>query len=358
MATPPQPSFLRLSSRHARQATLLGLAIACTSPRLARAQSETETQEAEARFTEGLREHDLGNEEASRLKFVEAYSVLKRPNLLLNLARAEHLTGHFVEAITHYKAFVANSASDAADRETARKRIVELNALVGHILIDAPRGADVSIDGQPLPGKTPFAEPADVSAGPHTVQAQLGSQAKMTGVSCVAGQTVTAKIEIDVGAVPLPSVVAPTSGPGGLEPEESRAPVRHVASGGKIATTVVLGVAAVAAVGVGVGMQLDATSKSNALNADDAAIEGLNGNPASFCANQSQHSPCPDKATQANALKTDENVRTGAFIGAGALALAGMLAWVVWPNDKAVAATRFVPMISPQVAGLEWVGAF
>jgi hypothetical protein len=332
----------------------LGVAVAAVgiAPRTAWAQSQTESQEAEARFKEGLRHHDTGDEEGARLSFLEAYSVLKRPNLLFNLARAEQLTGRFVDAISHYKAFAADSTVDPADRETARKHIVELSALVGHVQIDAPSGADLWIDGQHLAGKAPLKEPADVSAGPHTVQARLGDQTKMAGVSCEAGQTVTAKIEME--AMPDPALAGgpPTSGPGRLEPEESNRPVLHVASRGKIVTTVVLGTAAVAAIGVGVGMQLDASAKgSDVTNAE-------HGGGSSSCFGQTSVR-CMQLSSDANAEATADNVRTGAFIGAGVLAVAAVVVWAAWPNSKVVESSRHVvPLVSPGFAGIGFVTEF
>src|SRR5580704_986921 len=142
------------------------------------AQTELATKEAESRFKEGLAHHDAGDEEGARLSFLQAFSVLKRPNILFNLARAEQLTGHPVDAIGHYKLFVADNTVTGVDRETARKRILELSALVGHVIIEAPSGADLWIDGQMLPRKAPLGEPADVSAGMHTVQARLEDQTK------------------------------------------------------------------------------------------------------------------------------------------------------------------------------------
>jgi hypothetical protein len=335
------------------------IATAALAPRTAWAQTPSESLEAEARFKEGLRHHDLGDEEGARLSFLEAYTVLKRPNLLFNLARAEQLTGHFVDAISHYKAFSADSTVDGADRETARKHIVELSALVGHIRIDAPDGADLWIDGQHLQAKAPLKEAADVSVGPHMVQARLGDRTKMAGVSCEAGQTVTATIAIE--AMPVPSLVVgpPTSGAAGLEPEESNTRVRSVASKGKIATTVVLSVAAVAGIGTGVGMQLAAGGKGSDLDADHAQIQREGGNPASFCSTHPQTAPCPVEASQAQSKTTDENVRTGAFIGAGVLAVAAVVVWVAWPNSKVVESSRHVvPLVSPGFAGLGFVTQF
>jgi hypothetical protein len=279
----------------------------------------------------------------------------------LNLARAEQLTGHWVDALTHYKLFVADNTVTGSDRETARKRIAELTPLVGHVTVVAPSGADLWIDGQMLPRKAPLSEPADVSAGMHTVQARLGDQTKSVGISCQAGQTVTAKIDIEITGTPV--VVVPMPGEGGpppppAQPEQPNPPTHYVASGAKIGTTVAFGVAAVAGIAVGVGMQVAAGSKGNDVTADHTQIQNAGGNPASFCSSHPQTAPCPDEVSQASSHTTDENVRTGAFIGAGVLAAAAILTWMAWPNDKAVESARLVPLLSPNMAGLGCIVAF
>jgi hypothetical protein len=319
-------------------------------------QTEQATKEAEARFKEGLKRHDAGDEEGARLSFLEAFSVIKRPNILFNLARAEQLTGHWVDAITHYKMFVADNTVTGTDRETARKRIAELTPMVGHVTILAPSGADLWIDGQMLPRKAPLGEPADVSSGMHTVQARLGDQTKSVGIACQAGQTVTAKIDIEVNGTPV--VVVPMPGEGGVpapppaQPEPPSPPTHYVASGGKIATTVVFGVAAVAAIGVGVGMQVAAGSKGSDVTADQ-------GSPSSCLGAASTSTRCKNLSSAASSQVSDENVRTGAFVAAGVLAAAAVITWVAWPNSKAVeTAKHFVPLTSPSMAGVGFVGSF
>jgi hypothetical protein len=342
----------RASGRSA--ARILGLLLATVAmlPRTAWGQTDTATREAESRFKEGLKHHDAGDEEGARLSFLEAYSVLKRPNLLFNLARAEQLTGHPVDALAHYKVFVADNTVAVADRETARTHIVELNGMLGHIQIDASTGSEVSIDGQPLSGKAPFVEAVDVPTGPHSLEARLGDQTKMAGVSCVGGQTVTAKLEIQPPPV-ASEVVTPAPPAARAEPEEeANAPVTYVASAGKIATTAVLGAVAVAGVGLGVGMQLAASAKGN-----DVANDQQGGN-ASSCSTMTS-ARCTRLASDTRAETSDENVRTGAFIGAGVFAAAAAIAWAAWPNTYAVrSARRLVPLVSPGFAGLEFVTAF
>jgi hypothetical protein len=321
-------------------------------------QTDVATKEAESRFKEGLRRHDAGDEEGARLSFLEAFSVLKRPNILFNLARAEQLTGHWVDALTHYKLFVADNTVTGSDRETARKRIAELTPLVGHVTVVAPSGADLWIDGQMLPRKAPLSEPADVSAGMHTVQARLGDQTKSVGISCQAGQTVTAKIDIEITGTPV--VVVPMPGEGGpppppAQPEQPNPPTHYVASGAKIGTTVAFGVAAVAGIAVGVGMQVAAGSKGNDVTADQA------GGNSTSCTNPTSGNAgrCQNLLNAANSQSSDENIRTGAFVAAGVLAVAAVTTWLVWPNTKTVETARhFVPLTSPSMMGLGFSTAF
>ena len=326
----------------------------------ASAQTPEATKEAEARFKEGLKRHDAGDEEGARLSFLQAFSVLKRPNILFNLARAEQLTGHPVDAIGHYKLFVADNTVTGVDRETARKRILELSALVGHVIIEAPSGADLWIDGQMLPRKAPLGEPADVSAGMHTVQARLEDQTKTSTVVCNAGQTVTTKIEIQLTATPV--VVVPMPGEGGFapapaEPAHEKA-FHYETPTAKVVTVIVLGVGAAGFLGAGIGLEAASSSASSALTADHAQIQKAGGNPNTFCATSPSASPCADEASKASSHASDANAGVGMFVGTGVLAAAAVVTWFVWPKTKVEDAARVFPIVSPQMAGLGLTGSF
>jgi hypothetical protein len=287
-----------------------------------------------------------------------AKCALKRANILFNLARAEQLTNHPVDAIGHYKLYVADSTVTAVDREAARKRIVELSALVGHIVIDAPSGADLWIDGQMLPRKAPLGEPADAAGGMHTVQARLGDQTKTATVACSPGQTVTVKIEIEgtpgtgLVVVPMPgervTVPAPT-------PEK---PFHYETPTAKVVTVVALGVGAVGFLAAGIGLEAASSSASSALNADHAQILKAGGNPNTFCTTSPTAAPCADEASKAGAHASDANAGVGMLVGTGLLGAAAVVTWIVWPKSKVQDAARIVPMVSPQMAGLGLTGSF
>jgi hypothetical protein len=305
--------------------------------------------EAEARFKEGLRRHDTGDEEGARLSFLQAFSVLKRPNILFNLARAEQLTNHPVDAITHYKMFVADNTVTGADRETARKRIDELSLIVGHVMIEAPTGADLWIDGVMLPRKAPLNEAADVAGGTHTVQARLGDQTKTATVACNAGQTVTAKIDITV------------VGPGGVVvvqmPGEGGAPYHYETPGAKIGVLIGLGAATVGLLSGGIGLEVAGSSASNSAATDRTALQ-KGGTSTSVCTG-SMSAACTNLANENNSAAGDRNTATGLFVGAAVAAVAFGVTLAVWPKTKVMdAKVSAAPIITPTMQGFAFDGTF
>src|SRR3954469_14906902 len=95
-------------------------------PGVARA-DDAAVEEAKARFQEGLELADAGKPEPARLKFQQAWAVFKAPAVAYNLARAEQLTGHELEALEHFRMFLRVGATDVkvtdAMREKAKQNV-------------------------------------------------------------------------------------------------------------------------------------------------------------------------------------------------------------------------------------------
>jgi hypothetical protein len=321
------------------------------------AQTADAVKEAESRFKEGLKRHDAGDEEGARLSFLQAFSVLKRANILFNLARAEQLTNHPVDAIGHYKLYVADSTVTAVDREAARKRIVELSALVGHIVIDAPSGADLWIDGQMLPRKAPLGEPADAAGGMHTVQARSGDQTKTATVACSPGQTVTVKIEIEV--IPgTPLVVVPMPGEGEPSPAPlptQEKPFHYETQGAKVVTMIALGAGAVGLLAGGIGLEAAGSSASSTGTTDRAALQ-KGGTSTSVCTGSTSMA-CSNLASENASASSDRNAAVGLFVGVGVVAAALGVTFAVWPKTK-VFDGQVSALVSPTMKGLTFGGTF
>jgi hypothetical protein len=340
---------------------LVAAAIA-TSPR-ALGQTEQATKEAaESEFKEGLRRLDAGDEEGARRSFLSAYSVLRDPSILYNLASTERLTGHPVEALQHYKLFVADRTAAGGDRETALERIMELTALVGHVAIDAPAGAELWVDEQMLPSKAPLSEPADVAAGTHTVRARFGDQTRTVSVSCAPGQTVQAKIDIPLTeASPLlvptaPESIANLRETGEKPPKEER----YVSSAARVTTLVVLGAGAVALLGAGIGLEVASSKASSAAAADVTQLQygGISSSVCSDAMMAQNITACSNLASELSAHSTEASAAAGLFVSAGVLAATFAVAWVAWPKTRVGERAQILPLVSPSMAGLGLGGSF
>ncbi len=146
------------------------------------------TKEAQARFEEGLGRVKDGDFEGARVSFAQAYAVLKKPDILWNLALAEQKSGHPVEAIGHFKQLQREARTDG-DRANASKHVTDLLVQTGHIEVAAVSGAQVSVDGSVV-GVAPLADQVDVAAGKHHVESTSPQGAKSADVDAALGQVV------------------------------------------------------------------------------------------------------------------------------------------------------------------------
>src|SRR5678815_2880187 len=100
--------------------------------------------ESDKLFGEGLQLFTQKDYNHARMKFAEAYSKYPSPNSLLNLARAEQLMGECVDAVLHYRAYIAlpeNPRISSFDRGSATIKLNECLAKIGRVQVTAPRGA-------------------------------------------------------------------------------------------------------------------------------------------------------------------------------------------------------------------------
>lgn len=279
--------------------------------------------EAQQRFKEGLDFADQGKYEEARLKFVQAASVIKTSAVLFNLARTEQLTGHDVEASEHFKGFLRVSATDArvtdAMRDKARQNIADLAKTVAQIEIDAPATARLTIDGKPL-DETPK-EPVAVTPGKHTVEATTQGRVKSVTVDATLGGIVKVKIEMD------PDVGTPPPA------EEPMPPAKWI-------VPTALGVAGLAALGVGIGFGLKSGSAKTSENDFRATHPGA-------CVDASS-ALCGDLHAKQSDVNSAGTISVVGYVASGALLAGAAVTWFVWPK-KSTSASRVV--VSPSAQG-------
>jgi hypothetical protein len=292
--------------------------------------------EAQQRFKEGLDLADAGNHEAARLKFQQAWSVFKSPAVLFNLARAEQLTGRDLEAYDHYRQFLRSGDDPKvgdAQREKARQHVAELEAKLGHIAIEAPPAARVTVDGRPVDD---LQQTFTVVPGRHVVEGTFNGQTTSTAVETAAGATTTATLAFDPGG----------SGDGYQPPSgrEEGGPAKWIVAGG-------LGVAGLAGLGIGVGFGL--SSQSSKSEAEDLRRD----NPG-LCA-ESVSPLCGRYDAARDDAKAAATASTVGYVAGGVL-LAGAVATVLfWPSSSssssssktATSARPTTTRVTPAVGG-------
>jgi len=327
------------------------------------------TAEARARFEEGIKHAEAGDHEAARLKFNQAWALVKSPAILYNLARAEQLSGHPVEALEHWRQFAKlppDPKVTDAQRQRAAENITELSRKVGQIQVEAPPGARVSVDGHAIdPGRT---DPVAVAPGKHTVEAIVDGKVRSVTVDCPAGAITSAKL-------------TENSSPGGAAPEPSPSPAgpsdtsrsdaavsgeaqpspdgdRSFWTTGRAAGAGIVG-GGLAVLGVGLVFHIVAGS-----SADESARlrEGLPPPRESACNVPGNEVPCAQLEAQVKDQLLQEDVRTGLFIGGGALVLGGAALFLLSSPKKEGEAmrggARVVPIATGREAGVGLVGRF
>jgi hypothetical protein len=147
-------------------------------------------------------------------KFVAAYRISPRPNALFNAALTEEKIGRPADAIRHFRELSHNPACTADLRSQIEKHVADLSPKVAIILLDAPAGADIAIDGVPTGERAPLPDPIDLSPGRHTIEAKLGVSASIE-IDAVAGTRQTLRIGL---------VAPPSSAAGGGQPAQAATP--------------------------------------------------------------------------------------------------------------------------------------
>lgn len=366
-----QPSPLSTSrgtSGSKLAATLIGAALSLTMPDVVHAQpnkattaDDVATTEARMRFEEGIKLADAGDHEAARLKFNQAWALLKSPAILYNLARAEQLSNHLVEALEHYRLFSKMSSDPKitdAQRQRVSENIAELSKKVGLIDVEAPPNARVSVDGKTVDSTH---DPILVLPGKHTVEALVDGHVKSVTVDCQAGTVTKAKL-MEPARAPAPAL-SPSARPvqavqvGNTTPTEppAEAPSNFWTTGRIVGTSVAA--AGVVGLGLGVVFHLGA-SKS----ADDAeTIRNTLPPPrGSACTLPANREPCAKLTTAVDDQHSKETLRTALFVGGGAFVLGGVVLFLVSPpkGEPTRGSVRVVPVATGRETGIGLVGRF
>ena len=297
--------------------------------------------DAQKRLDEGLDRYAKGDYEGARLAFAQAYAVLTSIDLLYNLSRAEVKADHPLEALVHIHQMLRDPKATTEDRAKAQRLLDEANRMTGHIAIEAPNGAEILLDHVDS-GEAPINEPYDVTPGKHLVEARGTGGSRVIEVDAPAGDVVTARFALELGAAPTVSAPIPIAPPGGPVAHEERPPEpdhvehRRHESQARIIVPVVIGAVGVVALGVGVGLGLASQGKET----DAATFRGTN--PTGFCANRSSGA-CSQYQSILDSQQQDTNVSRVMLVTGGVLAVAAVVTYLVWPHPHRERAAWIAP---------------
>lgn len=186
------------------------------------------TTEARKRFLEGVSLFDQKKYEEARTAFLQAYALKNHPDVLLNLAQSEVLSGHPLDAANHYRDFLSDPATaNHPKRAEAEQGLATARTKLGRVqfTVDAP-DAELLLDGKKV-GSSPMAEAVDVLPGPHVAEARKAGKTNSQGVTATEGKIVIANLTLDApaagAAAPVP-VTPPPAAPDNNQPAPAPAP--------------------------------------------------------------------------------------------------------------------------------------
>jgi len=329
-----------------------------------------EVQQAQARWNEGKAAFEAGNYEAARLAFKQAYSVLPHPAFLQNIGEAELRTGRMVEAARHLSQYLRTASSSATQRESAKRSLQKAAERLGAVSVETNVDeAEVRIDDEVV-GESPLGSVVwYVDPGEHAVVIRKEGYAEGTGrVFVLAGETKSVAVAVSA-ATDGGGSVAPSPG-GEMAPPQAAAETTASSSHGpgffQPRTVVLIGGAALALVGVGIGTAY-AVKTGNDIDKYDTAFAQKNavaGTSASACLGPDDGSPravaCRELRDSADQIDRDRAVRNASFIAAGVIGAATVATFFLWraPQGGKSAPVAIGPVIGPGERGVALAGRF
>ncbi|WP_394821304.1 hypothetical protein [Pendulispora albinea] len=337
-------------------------------PSIASAQSPTTDlaspaalREAEQRFEEGKALFGQRRFSEAHLKFSQACAVHRTINCPKNLGLVEFELGRFVDSATHLREFLqsvrasgpAAAGMDADQVAQVQKKYTEAFVRCGHIEVSAPAGARLFIEGRAI-GTAPFTDTIDVPAGEHTLEAYTDHGIMRQTVKVGPGEVAPVRFG---ASDPVAGGEGKRQGPPPDQPGSSSA-----------RTITLVSMYGVALIGAGIGVGLLVHGEARSSDADNIR-SGRDFPPggSSACTGISSD-PCAQLRSLADTYDNDRKWATVSFIGAGVVAAAATTVFFLWrpPPREDPSRTRsserttgrVVPLVSPGMGGVGYVGSF
>ncbi|HVW25531.1 MAG TPA: hypothetical protein VHC69_09180 [Polyangiaceae bacterium] len=310
----------------------------------------------------GIGEYRKNHLEAARTAFAHAWELRHHTAIAASLADVEMKLGRFDDAAEHWQYYVASSPPDRAEAEA---QLAECSKHVGRVDVSVdPADATLLLDGNTIE-REPHDAPLWLEPGEHTLSAKLAERSspeqKLT-IAAGGSQTVTLTVmHPDATETPAPEIsVSPVVTPAATPSSNDT----RISPGNAARTWTLIGGSAltVAALGVGVAYLLDA----NALDDDAARLRAdteHEGDPK-LVKTQGQCTPpagvrpaaCDELRAKVDDAHSAKIVSIVGFAAAGALGVATIAAYFLWPHERSQPWSAGQFSVSPWHAGRDGTG--
>lgn len=143
-----------------------GLLFVLTSSAVAQSNKELR---ARALFEGGAKRYKAGDLKGALELWREAYRILPRAKILLNVARLEQKLGHDVAAANGFAAYLKRDDADPNATAAVRNELAKLDARLARLVIDARGTGDVFV-GERTVGAAPATIVVRVKPGTHSLR--------------------------------------------------------------------------------------------------------------------------------------------------------------------------------------------
>ncbi len=158
---------------------LVGLAVAilCSfvTPNAEAQMSREQRIEAAQRFDRGVELYRQQNYEASLAEFLRAHEIAPVYHVLYNIGKVYSFLHRYAESRRAFERYLEEGGSRInpmrrAEVEAELRRLTQLVSTLT-VRVEGPEGSLVLLDGNEV-GRTPLAEPLEVAAGDHVIEAR------------------------------------------------------------------------------------------------------------------------------------------------------------------------------------------
>ncbi len=284
-------------------------------------------------------------------KLEAALLVKETPGLRYHLAYCQEQLGALVAALGNYEraAELIRNGAPAADVEkllpAATRR---LDSRLARLELSIPAGvqAGAELDGEELPLSAAVTT-VKLAPGPHRLRVRSPGHADFNAdLTFSSGEHRLVKVFFDSPAESAAVLAAVPA----AESETTPTPVANERGGNGGRTVVLLGEAALAltGLGVGIGFSIARGNASDRIEQAQSAVDQASSAGTSSCGTSPTPAACADLDQALDDHARASTMASVGFIGAGVAAGALALTWALWPSSpKAVSLT-----LHPQAAGV------